>query len=246
MNKKKIIVAIIVLAIVVSIVGGMLAYFTNTTQEVTNTFTVGDNVSITLTEPTWTSLGQYQAQGMSIGNTVSKDPTVTNVGENNAYVFLKVDVPTYYKCVEENSTPTNKRFEMFTYSLNNGWVELASLRTENANSVTHIYAYGDASSMTALAKNGTATLFNSVTFLDAFPYSSNYSVVSTISVPQSPLTTDPAQIPSSSDIVIKAYAIQTNGLRVGNTAAQAVTPTEVYGCLFGELGTPAGLINPSV
>lgn len=246
MNKKKIIVAVIVLAIVVSIIGGMLAYFTNTTQEVTNTFTVGDNVSITLTEPTWTSLGQYQAQGMSIGNTVSKDPTVTNTGTNAAYVFLKVDVPTYYKCVEENSTPTNKKFEMFTYTLNSGWVELASLRTENANSVTHIYAYGDASSMTALAKNGTATLFNNVTFLNAFPYASNYNVVSTVTVPSTPATTDPAQIPSSSDIVIKAYAIQTNGLRIGNTATQAVTPTEVYGCLFGELGTPAGLINPSV
>ena len=246
MNKKKVIIAVIVLAIVVSIVGGMLAYFTNTTAEVTNTFTVGDNVLITLTEPNWVSLGSAQAQGMSIGANVTKDPTVTNTGTNPAYVFLKVDVPTYYKCVEENSTPTNKRFEMFTYSLNSGWVELAGLRTENADSVTHIYAYGDASSMTSLAKNGTATLFNSVTFLDAFPYSSNYSVVSTISVPQSPLTTDPAQIPSSSDIVIKAYAIQTNGLRVGNTATQAVTPAEVYACLFGELGTTAGLINPNV
>ncbi len=238
MNKKKIILAVIVLAIVVAMVGGMLAYFTNTTDTLTNTFTVGDNVSITLTEPNW---HRENGQGLSFGNTVAKDPTVTNTGSNAAYVFLKVDVPTYYKYTGGAVTKT----EMFTYTTQgSGWYEIPSLRTENTNSVTHIYAYGTSSAMTSLATGSSATLFNNVTFLDNFAYPTNYKVVSTITPPASETNDDPALIPSSSDIVIKAYAIQTNGLKVGSTTTEAITPLDVYRCLFGELGTDAGLINP--
>lgn len=237
MNKKKIILAVGVIAIVVSLIGGILAYFTNTTAEVTNTFTVGDKVTITLTEPNYHS---EMAQGLSFGNTVTKDPTVTNTGAKSAYIFLKVDVPTYYKYTGGQATKT----EMFTYSTNSGWYDIPSLTTQNENSVTHIYAYGSSSAMTALASSGTATLFNSVQFLNSFPYTTNYSVVSTITPPATQSNDDPALIPSSSDIVIKAYAIQTNGLRVGDTTTAATSPLDVYRCLFGELGTTAGLITP--
>ena len=237
MSKKKIILAVIVLAIVVSIVGGMLAYFTNTSNTLTNTFTVGDSVTITLKEPNWNSA---YAQGLSFGDTVAKDPTVTNTGSHNAYVFLKVDVPTYYKYIGDTATKT----EMFTYTPDSNWYELTSLRTTNANSVTHIYAYGTSSAMTALAPNGTATLFNSVTFLNNFTYASNYNVVATITPPASETNDDPALVPASSNIVVTGYAIQTNGLRQGNTSTAATSPADVYGCLFGELGTAAGLINP--
>ena len=251
MNKKKLILGLIAIIAIVAMVGGILAYFTKTTATLTNTFTVGENVNISLTEPNWNSA---YAQGLSFGNTVAKDPTVTNTGSNNAYVFVKVDVPVYYKYVEEEGVGKGKKFEMFTYSLNSGWYELESLKTENADSITHIYAYGNASAMTALAPAagetpaGTATLFNSVTFLDGFTYSSNYNVVSkplNEEIPTGTQTTaDPALVQGSSNINVTAYAIQTNGLRQGNTTNAAVTPAEVYACLYGELPS-AGLVNPN-
>ena len=190
MNKKKIIVAVIVLAIVVSIIGGMLAYFTNTTQEVTNTFTVGDNVSITLTEPTWTSLGQYQAQGMSIGNTVSKDPTVTNVGTNDAFIFVKVEVA----CTTDVSPATPK--EIFTYTPNSGWY-LMTNGSCSSGKLTRIYAYGTQNVMTVVSKNDTAVIFNSVTV--------NPSI-----------TGEETGLTGNKTVDVKAYAIQSDGINVSS------------------------------
>ena len=83
-----------------------------------------------------------------------------------------------------------------------------------------------------------------LTFLNNFTYASNYNVVATITPPASETNADPALVPASSSIVVTGYAIQTNGLKVGNTTTTATSPADVYGCLFGELGTAAGLINP--
>ena len=261
MSKKKIIITAIVALLTFSIIGGILAYFTNTTQTLSNTFTVGENVEISLTEPNWDA---PRAQGLSFGTTVPKDPTVRNTGSNNAYVFVKVDVPTYYKYTSEG--PQN--IEMFTYTLNSGWYELGNLETENIDgTVTHIYAYGSSSAMTALEPSATATIFNSVTFLSSFPYSSNYQLLTPLS-PGSEIgdeiggeiggggetpsgsVSDPAIIPASSDINVTAYAIQTNGLSVDNPSnpghyKSAVTPAEVYECLYGDVPVAGGLIDPN-
>ena len=264
MKKKKLIVAIKVLAIVIALIGGILAYFTHTTNTLTNTFTVGENVTITLTEPNFDPL---KAQGLSFGKTVDKDPTVTNTGSNDAYVFVKVEVPTYYKYTGEGN---QSDFPMFTYTLNNGWYELTSLQDTNfMRDEIHIYAYGSASGMTALEPSDTATLFDDVTFLNNFPYSSKYEIIEANqggfiqtddpvisgegegsgSEPTENVN-DPARIPDSSDIRVTAYAIQTNGLTVDNTSnpghdKTAVTPEEVYLCLYADVPPEGGLVNPN-
>lgn len=70
-------------------VGGMLAYLTDT-DEATNKFTVG-NVSIDLTEP---HFSQGTDRKTIIPNeTIPKDPMITNDGENDTIVFMKVTVP---------------------------------------------------------------------------------------------------------------------------------------------------------
>lgn len=92
MNAKKKILSVALAASLaaVAVVSSSLAYFTDTDQK-DNVFTVG-NVDITLTEPNWDATGKEEAKDMYPGEAVAKDPTVTNVGANPAFVRVKVDM----------------------------------------------------------------------------------------------------------------------------------------------------------
>ena len=93
--KKKIIALCLVIALAATaVIGGTLAYFTDTTEAKVNEFTVG-NVDIDLTEPSW----EGDATLMP-GVSYDKDPTIT-VGEKSqdAYVFLKLDMNKYVSLV---------------------------------------------------------------------------------------------------------------------------------------------------
>ena len=89
MKKKITAIALVVCLVAVAIVGGSLAYFTDT-KEAENTFTVG-NVDITLTEPNWTSTGSQDAPEVYPGEPLAKDPTVKNDGANPCFVRIKVE-----------------------------------------------------------------------------------------------------------------------------------------------------------
>ncbi len=90
--KKKILsLALAASLAAVAIVGSSLAYFTDK-EEKTNILTIG-NVDITLTEPNWDAAGAEEAKEMYPGEAVAKDPTVTNVGANPAFVRVKVEWP---------------------------------------------------------------------------------------------------------------------------------------------------------
>lgn len=86
--KKKSIVSIVVAVCLaaVAVVGATLAYFTDTTQEVVNTFTVG-NVDIDLTEPNW---NPDNGKNLYPGAEVPKNPMITNTGEGDGYIVMKV------------------------------------------------------------------------------------------------------------------------------------------------------------
>ena len=88
MKKKIIAVCLIVALAATAVVGGTLAWFTDD-EVATNTFTVG-NVDITLTEPNWTSTGSQDAPEVYPGESLAKDPTVTNDGANPCFVRIKV------------------------------------------------------------------------------------------------------------------------------------------------------------
>lgn len=93
--KKKIIALCLVIALAATaVIGGTLAYFTDTTEAKVNEFTVG-NVDIDLTEPAW----EGDATLMP-GVSYDKDPTIT-VGEKSqdAYVFLKLEMNKYVSLV---------------------------------------------------------------------------------------------------------------------------------------------------
>lgn len=82
--KKKIAVAVSLLLVVALSIGGTVAWLTDKTDPVVNTFTVGD-INITLAETTGTDYTFVP------GDILAKDPKVTvTAGSEDCYLFVKV------------------------------------------------------------------------------------------------------------------------------------------------------------
>lgn len=104
MKKKTLALVLALTLLVAGIVGGTLAWLTDQTAEVKNTFTVGD-INIGLTETTT----DYK---MVPGNTIAKDPTVTVKANSEAcWLFVKVTESTDLK-------------DFITYAIAEGWTAL--------------------------------------------------------------------------------------------------------------------------
>ena len=207
MNKKKTIIAAIVL-LLVAVVGGAIAYFTDTDTK-TNTFTIG-NVDITLTEPSWVTTDSNNnnvpdaAENVVPGQSIPKDPVITNVSTTNpAYVFAKVEVP----CTTATNPATP--VEIFDYTpVNSAWTELSSaaLACTSGGTATHVYYYGTNNTLSTLAANNTAApaLFTAITV------SSNVTGATS------------EGLTGNKNVVVTGYGIQTNGL------GSDVTPATVW------------------
>ena len=104
--KKKIVALCLCIALAVVAIGGAtLAYFTDTTPAVKNTFTVG-NVDIDLTETTGNSYTVIP------GVDITKDPKVTVKADSaTSYVFVEVE--------KKNWNDT-----MLSYTMGDGWEQL--------------------------------------------------------------------------------------------------------------------------
>ena len=104
MKKKTLALVLALTLLVAGVVGGTLAWLTDQTAEVKNTFTVGD-INIGLTETTT----DYK---MVPGNTIAKDPTVTVKANSEAcWLFVKVTESTDLK-------------DFITYAIAQGWTAL--------------------------------------------------------------------------------------------------------------------------
>ena len=104
MKKKTLALVLALTLLVAGVVGGTLAWLTDQTAEVKNTFTVGD-INIGLTETT----ADYK---MVPGNTIAKDPTVT-VKANSEACWLFVQV-----------TESENLDTFITYAIAEGWAAL--------------------------------------------------------------------------------------------------------------------------
>lgn len=104
MKKKTLALVLALTLLVAGVVGGTLAWLTDQTDEVKNTFTVGD-INIGLAETTT----DYK---MVPGNTIAKDPTVT-VKANSEACWLFVQV-----------TESANLDDFITYAIATGWTEL--------------------------------------------------------------------------------------------------------------------------
>lgn len=106
MKKKSLALVLALAMIVVCVVGGTLAWLTDKTDPVKNTFTYGD-IDITLAE-TKTDFK------MIPGYTIAKDPKVTvQAGSEDCYLFVKVEKSTNFD-------------NYMNYAIDNAWTELES------------------------------------------------------------------------------------------------------------------------
>ena len=110
----------------------------------------------------------------------------------------------------------SQSFIASTYSVNEGWTELTSAKvacSTAGSTATHVYYYGDSTTLTKLAKaandstpTATPALFNSVTLRGTLK------------------STDIPNINDAKNIAITGYGIQTEGL-------ESTTPADVWGYL---------------
>lgn len=208
-NKKVKHLAIVGAMIGVMTVGGIMAYFSDG-DTATNTFTVGQ-ISIDLQEPNW---DPDDAKELIPEEVIQKDPQIKNDGVNEEYVFMEVVVP-YANVATANADGTLNAAadtELFSYEVNSGWVEVGSAKTNtDEGTVTHLYAYGTADAMTALAKDTTTpALFDNVRFANVVE---DYNLEGT-----------------DLDIVVNAYGIQTTNIN-GDGAESKVSPVDVWSVL---------------
>lgn len=193
MNKKKSIAVAIVLLLIL-LIGGMLAYFTDTDTK-TNTITLGDDIEISVTE-TW---NPDDGLGLHPGAVVEKAPKIKNDSTTTpAYVFAEVVVPCYA------TTGTTANAPLFTFTVNSGWtlINTPSINTTN-KTITYVYAYGTASAMTELEKNTTTpnAVFNTVTLVETLTQAQKETASAT------------------PNIIVNGYGIQTDNM-TGKTPAQ--------------------------
>lgn len=108
MKKKTFVMALALVLVFAVAVGGVVAWLTDKTDPVTNTFTVGD-INITLKETTGEN---YK---MVPSNTITKDPKVTVEKDSEAcWLFVKVE--------------KSENFDTFmTYAMADGWTQLPNV-----------------------------------------------------------------------------------------------------------------------
>lgn len=149
---------------------GALAFLTATDSE-KNLFTVG-NVDIELTEPKWDENNpDGTLENIIPGQTIEKDPTLTNVGDNNSYVYLMVEVPKAFKTyVSSNGSLTEEyNHQLFSYEINDGWSLINSKVNDDESYNYYLYAYNTAlipESLDSEKTGSSATLFDEVVFSD--------------------------------------------------------------------------------
>ena len=97
MKRRVLGISLVVALVAIVAVGATLAYFTDSTEVVKNTFTMGnveiklDEIDNTKTDGTRTETGNAYT-GVTPGVALDKDPTVWNTGANDAWVRVNVTV----------------------------------------------------------------------------------------------------------------------------------------------------------
>lgn len=200
--RKRVILAMLACALIaVTAIGGVLAYFTDAESTV-NTFTVG-KISLELREPGW---NPEEGENLIPGQTVRKDPQIFNDGVNDEYVFMTVTIP--YAYVETANADGSRKAaadtELFGYTANVGWTQLARTVNQEAKTVEYLYVWGTQDQCTALTKGSlTAALFDEVTFANVIE---DQGIEETVQ-----------------NIVVCAYGIQTENVNGGSS-----NPNEIW------------------
>lgn len=140
-------------------VGLTNAFLQKPLDELDNVVTPG-SIEVLLTEPLWK---KEDAVNLVPGQRVSKNPTVTNTGDNDAWAFLRVAVPVKKIVLVDPDTKkkTEKtETELLSFETNDGW-ELVE-RKADTDAVHYVYGFKE------ILKAGASTnaLFGSVTLVN--------------------------------------------------------------------------------
>ncbi len=160
MKKKLLSICLVVAIAVLAITGASLAYFTDNEKAV-NTFTMG-NVDIELTE-NW-----QEPETVLPGIAYTKDPTVTNIGKNEAWIRVDVTLShaaEFLKAAENHGIADLSSMFAFGSDFSTNWIAAGTPdHNTDDNTLTFSYLY-----VNKLAKDSsTSTLFESVTVPAAF------------------------------------------------------------------------------
>lgn len=147
-DSKKILLFIITFLVTASVTG-LFVYLTRE-DKTKNTYTVG-NAKVTLTEPHY---HEEIKQEVKPNNEIIKDPTITNKGDSNIYVYMKVEIPK----VELSNGGVG---ELYSFETNEGWFEMVDEIIEDEDKITKVFYYD-----LLLSKNSEATLFNKLVVSD--------------------------------------------------------------------------------
>ena len=201
-KRKALLLSLCAVLLVVASVMGTMAYLTSTAT-VTNTFTVGDAVTITLDEaavdengkdipnadPARRTVNSYK---LMPGHEYKKDPTVHVTG-GECYVFVKVTNGLTGLEAEANTIEAQMEAK--------GWKAVTS--------VDGLYVYATGSeAKTAVSGDPTAT---------------NLTVFEKFTIKDTAVHGD---LEKAKDIVITAYAVQTDGF-------ESMTPADIWTEAFG-------------
>ncbi len=145
-SKKQLLRALIACGLVVSVAaGGTVAYLTDA-ETATNTFTVG-KVKIDLEEPGYPGNDSDEVKNIVPNQEIVKDPQIENTGNNDALVFLRVEVPqeTFAELDAGNNVGEKKLQDLF--KLKNVSDQWELLRTETVTGeggkakTSYVYGY---------------------------------------------------------------------------------------------------------
>ena len=158
MKKKIVSVALAVCLVAIAVTGISLAYFTDKDEKV-NTFTVG-NVKIELVEPNW-----VEPATVVPGVAYAKDPTVNNIGANDAWIRVNVTLSDaeVFKAAAANHQITDLA-TIFAGHDETKWTLAGVSEDEENDTITYSYYFN-----TIVAPEGTTgALFTSVTVPGVF------------------------------------------------------------------------------
>ena len=172
-TKKKIIsICLAVCLIAIAVTGFSLAYFTDNDSK-TNTFTVG-NVDIELVEPTWERNPNYVASSddanggltnVQPGVAYTKDPTVNNIGANDAWIRVNVTLTkaNAFIAAAERHGITDLS-SIFLGHDESKWTRDTITEDEDADTITYSYLFNEI----VVPGASTGALFTTVTIPGAF------------------------------------------------------------------------------
>lgn len=170
MKKKSVVSMVVALSLTATVmVGATLAYLTDKTETLTNTFTIG-KVSIDLEELSW---DPDKADKLVPGTDIPKDPKVTNTGRNAAWVAVTVDGMNGNTADETGMADFG-----FSAEVNEGWVLVdkdgkIDTTWDGKTLVDGTYAYTELLAVDATTKN---PVFSKVIFADSDAYDKSYVI----------------------------------------------------------------------